>query len=127
MSGTGVDKVEIPMDDWMTLQQVADRVHSLAGQKVTRVRVWHWCHTGVRGVRMRHARLGRNLVVRPAALNEFLLAVETKEAEEPDEPRVNPCGRPPLLDKASKRRVSEAKRARQISEARENLRRQGIG
>ena len=54
-------------DEFMTLSDAGRR---LPGRPHAST-VWRWCRVGVRGVRLRYRRLGRRIVVCPAALDEF--------------------------------------------------------
>jgi hypothetical protein len=110
-------------DDWladsMTLQQAADSI-TIAGQKITRMRLWYWCTSGINGVTLNYSRLGKTFIVRRADLNEFLESVAAAQSAGAEGRH---AGRPTVLRK----RVSPEKRKKQLDEARENLRRQGIG
>ena len=62
-------------DDLMTLVEATKVCPRIRGKKVHCLSVWRWATEGLRGVKLEHVRVGRNMCTTEAALNAFFLAV----------------------------------------------------
>ena len=101
---------------FLTLAEAA-KVLGNGGRKPSIPTLWRWCRCGVRGVKLEYTKFGRQIRVTHAALAEFGRACAA--ADKPlDAPRV------PVTVKHKTR--SEAQRARDIKEAEDYLRKEGV-
>lgn len=103
-----------PSSDLLTLPE-ACALLGRGGKRPSTTTIWRWCRKGVQGVRLEHVRLGRELRVTAAALNDF-----GRRLAEVDRPA------PPATTAPTPRPPSAAKRAREIADAKATLREEGI-
>lgn len=83
--------------------------------------IWRWCAKGCRGIRLKAIRLGRRWYISPAALQEFGELLAARSIEDLAAKSAAPVFEPP-----ERRGRTEAQRARDIEQAKENLRRRGV-
>ncbi len=105
--------------EWMTLSDVARKIPRRNGKRVNTSTIWRWCRKGVRGVHLKYAKIGRNIVVSPSDLHAFFETLA--EADSADQsPTTATRKRKP------RRRVNNAVRQREIDAANAVLIKAGI-
>lgn len=65
---------------------LAEAARKIPGNPST-MTLWRWCVKGHRGVKLHHVRLGRKIMVTPAALDEFASALARLDRRRPSSPR----------------------------------------
>lgn len=83
----------------MTLREAAKQV-CIPGITLTQEQLWKWCKYGIRGVRLRHARIGRVYATREVDILEFTAALaEAYAAPKPkQQPQQTPIKRTSAMD-----------------------------
>lgn len=99
---------------YLTLPEVAARLAE-GGRKPSIPTVWRWARKGCRGVHLEYSKFGREIRVTPEALEKF--GRELAAADKPlDAAPAAPKPRP----------RTAARRERDIADARERLRQEGV-
>lgn len=106
------------IDQLLTLSEAS---HRLPGRPSLPT-VWRWCTAGCRGIRLEAVRLGRRWCVTPEALHAFGAALAEQSRAELADKRPAPTA----TGTATTPRPSDARRAREVEAAKENLRREGV-
>jgi len=99
----------------LTLPQVAPLL-GRGGKRPSTTTIWRWCRKGCKGVMLEHVRLGRELRITEAALADF-----GRRLAEVDRPTPTPTA-----PTATAPHPSDARRAREIADAKATLRREGV-
>ncbi len=103
----------------LTLADVARQLPpGPTGRKPSACAIWRWATKGLDGIRLPALRLGSTWYVRPSDLEAFGEQLARRSLEKLDKPAAPAQAKPKAR--------SEARRARDIEQAREVLRREGV-
>ena len=81
----------------MTLREAAKQV-CIPGITLTHEQLWKWCKYGIRGVRLRHGRIGRVYATTEVYILEFTAALAEAYAEPKQKPQQKPIKRVSAMD-----------------------------
>lgn len=81
----------------MTLREAAKQV-CIPGTTLTHEQLWKWCKYGIRGVRLRHSRIGRVYATREVDILEFAAALAEAYASKVQQPKQKPIKHVSAMD-----------------------------
>lgn len=103
------------LPELLTLAEAAKHL-GRCGRRPSIPTLWRWCVSGVHGVKLRHLKIGRAIMLEPAALMEFGYALAKADAQNTTTADGGKAPRP----------ASQSRRARDIESAKDSLRRRGV-
>lgn len=114
--------VELQSENWLTLAQAS----RLVPGKPHPASLWRWCRTGANGVKLAFIKAGSRIVVSERALVEFLERSTEADQARHESARQQREAERQAAKAATVKPPSERRRAREIEQARQNLRREGV-
>lgn len=98
--------IEALSDELLTMAEAAKTCPKIGGKRRSTVTLWRWATKGIKGVKLEHVQIGRDIRTTEAALNAFFRDVANAPAEERGVLRNRPT------QSAEKRRVREIANAK---------------